>query len=174
MDNQLNCCCFIGHRKIEETHNLTNHLYNVIENLIVQENVNVFLFGSKSEFNNLCYRVVSRLKEQYRNIQRIYVRAEFPYIDNSYKAYLQKRYENSYYPDKIISAGKAAYIERNYEMINNSKYCIMYYDDSYAPPRRKKSSKDLTDYQPQSGTKLAYNYAVRKCNVINVFENVKF
>ena len=57
------------------------------------------------------------------------------------------------------------------EMIKNSFYCICYYDENYAPPRRKNSRRDLFDYQPKSGTKVAYDFAVKKCGqVINVFE----
>ena len=41
--------------------------------------------------------------------------------------------DNTYYPSKMIDAGKAAYVERNYEMINNSRYCICYYDENYMP-----------------------------------------
>ena len=64
------------------------------------------------------------------------------------------------------------YVERNQEMINQSNYCIVYYDDNYLPPRRKNSRRDLTDYQPKSGTAVAYNYAKRKgvkiINIINL------
>ena len=68
--------------------------------------------------------------------------------------------------------GKAAYVERNQEMIKNSFYCICYYDENYAPPRRKNSRRDLFDYQPRSGTKVAYDFAVKKCGrVINVFQS---
>ena len=41
-------CCFIGHRKIEDTLELRTELYDVIEKLIVYENIYTFLFGSKS------------------------------------------------------------------------------------------------------------------------------
>ena len=57
-----------------------------------------FLFGSKSRFDDLCYEAVTELKKKYVHIQRIYVRAEFPYIDESYKSYLLKGYEETYYP----------------------------------------------------------------------------
>lgn len=47
-------CCFIGHRKIEETSELRAELYDIIEKLIAYEKVDTFLFGSKSRFNDLC------------------------------------------------------------------------------------------------------------------------
>ena len=111
---------------------------------------------------------MTELKEKYSHIKRIYVRAEFQYIDDNYRKYLLQDFEDTYYHEKIMNAGKAVYVERNYEMIDKSKYCVVYYDENYAPPRRKNSRRDLTDYQPKSGTKLAYDYAVKKCEVINI------
>ena len=164
-------CCFFGHRKINETPELTERLEAVIESLIKEKAVNIFYFGSKSEFDSLCLKVVTDLKEKYPHIKRIYVRAEFPYIDDSYKKYLLESYEDTYYPEKMINAGRAAYVERNYEMIDNSSYCICYYDENYAPPRRKNSRWDLLDYQPKSGTGMAFDYAnKRNLMIYNVFE----
>jgi len=64
------------------------------------------------------------------------VRAEYPYIDEDYKNYLLEHYEETYYPEKIVNAGKAAYVERNCEMINSSSVCVVYYDESYTPKRK--------------------------------------
>ena len=82
-----------------------------------------------------------------------------------------ERYEDTYFPEKMSNAGKASYVERNQEMINKSGFCVVYYDENYLPPRRKNSRRELTDYQPKSGTGVAYSYAVKKKKVIiNVFE----
>ena len=114
---KLQTCCFFGHRKIEITESLENELYNVVENLIVNENVNVFLFGSKSRFDELCLSVVTSLKRKHSQIRRIYVRAEYPYINGDYTEYLLRSYEDTYYPERLLNAGKAVYVERNFEMI---------------------------------------------------------
>lgn len=151
-----NTCCFFGHRKIEITTELRKKLYDIIENLIIKESVNTFLFGSKSQFNDLCYNIVCDLKEKFPYIKRIYVRAEFPYINDDYKSYLLQSYEETYFPKAVINAGKLVYVKRNYEMINKSKFCIVYFNKNYP--------------QPKSGTKLAYNYAISKQKIIiNVF-----
>ncbi len=139
-------CCFIGHRQINETEDLKRRLRDKIEDLIVHKNVNTFLFGSKSRFNDLCYELVTTIKEKYPQILRIYVRAEFPFINEEYKNFLLKEYEDTYYPQKIIGAGKAAYIERNYEMIDRSRFCIVYYDETYAPTTRKSGTKRAVEY----------------------------
>ncbi|MEF9840764.1 MAG: biotin operon repressor, partial [Lachnospiraceae bacterium] len=42
-----------------------------IESLIVNHNVDTFLFGSRSEFDSLCHSLVTELKEKYPHIKRI-------------------------------------------------------------------------------------------------------
>ena len=166
---KLYTCCFFGHRKINETELLRNKLYNTIEDLIINKKVNIFLFGSKSEFDKLCLKTVTELKRKHPHIKRIYVRALYQHINDSYKDYLLESYEDTYYPEHIENSGKAAYVERNHEMINKSKFCVVYYDENYLPARRRNSRRDLTDYQPKSGTKIAYEYATKKgLNIINV------
>lgn len=162
MESKEHTCCFFGHRKIEVTDELVNRLKKIVEDLIIDKKVDTFLFGSKSQFDKLCLTAITELKKKHPHIRRIYVRAEFPYIDENYTAYLLKSYNHTYYPERLIGAGKATYVERNYEMIDNSNYCVIYYDENYMPPRRKNSRRDLFDYQPKSGTKLAYDYAVNK------------
>ena len=166
----LHTCCFFGHRKIDITEKLKTVLYQTVEDLIVNREINTFLFGSKSEFDSLCLEVVTKLKEKHPHIKRIYVRAEYPYIDDFYKKHLLKFYDDTYFPDGMENAGKAVYVERNIKMINNSNICIAYYNPRYAPPSRKNSSKDFVSFQPKSGTKLAYEYALKKkVEVINIY-----
>lgn len=169
MEETNKTCCFFGHREIDATEDLQDRLYMAIEKLIVEKGVNRFLLGSKSKFNSLCYRVVTKVKENYPDITRVYVRSSYQHISEDYKEYLLEGYEETYYPEKIANSGKASYVERNQEMIDKSDFCIVYYDENYLPPRRRNSRRDLTDYQPNSGTKIAYDYAVRKKkNIINM------
>ena len=158
--------CFFGHRKIDETEELKNNLRGIIENLIVNEKVDTFFFGSKSQFDDLCHKIVTELKEKYPHIKRIYVRSAFQHIPDWYEDSLLQHYEDTYFPEHMENAGRASYVERNQEMINKSDFCIVYYDENYAPPKRKNSRRDLTDYQPRSGTKIAYDYAVKKKKII--------
>lgn len=145
-----NTCCFIGHRTINETDELILQLYNIIETLIVKKKVDTFLFGSKSQFNSLCLEVVTKVKEKHPHIKRVYVRAEYPYISDDYKKYLLENYEDTYYPERIKALSKGVYIKRNYEMIDKSDVCIIYYDERLYPATRK------------SGTKIALNYAIKR------------
>ena len=143
--------CFFGHRKIPKNEEINNRVLETVESLIINENADTFLLGSKSEFNELCKKILCNLKEKYPHIHRIYVRAEFPYIGEDYKNYLLHWCDDTYYPERMIDAGKAAYVERNYEMIDKSDICVVYFKKDYSPPRRKNSRRDLFDYQPKSG-----------------------
>ncbi len=164
-------CCFLGHRKIKTSEELKTKIANIIEKLITENEIRVFLFGSKSQFDTLCFEIVTELKQKYPYIKRTYVRAEFPYISESYRLYLLKRYDDTYFPERILNAGVASYVERNTDMIDKSDVCIFYYDENYLPSRRKKTKRAITDYQPKSGTKIAYEYAKRKgVKIFNVFD----
>ena len=145
-----NTCCFLGHREINETEELKMRLYEIIEDLIKNKNVDTFLFGSKSRFDDLCYEIVTHIKQNRPNIKRIYVRAEYPVISDSYQEYLLKSYEDTYYPESIIGSGRAVYVERNCEMIKKSQFCIFYYNEDYIPATRK------------SGTRIALDYALKQ------------
>ena len=157
--NNQNTCCFFGHRTINDTEKLRKELIKTIETLITVERIDTFLFGSKSRFDSLCLELVSKMKEKYPHIKRIYVRAEFPIINDEYKTYLMTLYDDTYYPNNIIGAGKAMYVERNFEMIDGSRFCIVYFDKERAPATRK------------SGTKVALDYAVKKGKEIICFSS---
>ncbi len=169
-NNEIHSCCFFGHRKIDETPELINNLTKAVENLIMENAITDFYFGSKSDFNSLCLEVVTSLREKYPHIKRIYVRSAFPDISDSYENYLLESFDETYFPEKIRGAGRASYTERNQEMINKSDYCVVYYDENYLPQRRTYSRRSLADFQPKSGTHIAYDYAMKKKRkIINLF-----
>lgn len=154
---KTNACCFFGHRKTEKTKELKKKIKEVVERLIVENLVDTFLFGSKSRFDYLCLEIVTELKEKYPHIKRIYIRAEYPYINEEYREWLLRDYDDTYFPEHMIGAGRAAYLERNYEMINKSKFCVVYYNEQESPTKRK------------SGTKIALDYAKKKNKEIFIF-----
>ena len=65
----------------------------------------------------------------------------YPDISDSYENYLLESYEKTYFPENMRNDGKASYAERNQEMINKSGFCVVYYDENYAPPRRRSKTK---------------------------------
>lgn len=186
----MKICSFFGHRKIVETEELIQRIRNTVVNLIEKHNVKVFLFGSRSDFDALCHLIVSELKDQYPEIER---RA---YTCRSETCILEKEREYwegiySYFKKKEVhllgveqevehktkyTSGKAQYVERNQAMIDDSDFCVFYYNPFYQPPRRKYSKRSVGDYQPKSGTQLALDYAYQRrrggkdLTVINVYE----
>lgn len=102
-------CCVFGHKKIDSTDKLTKKLYDIIKVLITEENVDTFLLGSKSQFDDLCCELLKEFKKIYPHIRRIYVRAEYPVISEEYEKYLMNNYEGTYFPPKILKAGKSVY-----------------------------------------------------------------
>ena len=156
--------CFIGHRKIEDTPELRERLRCTLSELIKSGTIN-FIFGDNSEFNSLCYDTVTELKEKYPEIRRIHFRKDYENTDD----YLIIRFEESICPEGVGGAGRASYVKRNQAMIDESEVCIFHYDENYLPPRRKYSKYDVCDYQPRSGTAIAYNYATqKKKQIINI------
>ena len=161
--------CFIGHRKVQKTEELVSLLKATVIELI-EKGVKTFLFGSKSEFDELAWEVVTELKVKYPFIKRVYVRAAFQHVNEFYVKYLLKLYEETYFPPKIENAGKFSYVERNFEMIDNSAYCVFYYDESYVPKEETKKRDILRPTRSKSGTRVAYNYAIKNNKkIINVF-----
>ena len=181
-------CCFIGHRTIEESEELFTLLRDTIKLLILEEGVRYFLFGSRSAFDDLCHRLVTEFQQEFPNIVRVAYTRRSEYavkaeekvkMERTWATILKtevklKDYDAEVQSDRVFSAGKASYVERNQEMIDDSDFCVFYYNESYLPPRRKRSNRDLSSYQPKSGTRLAYEYAVQKSKktdkvVINTF-----
>ncbi len=174
-------CSFFGHRKIKLNKEiLKEKTEKVIKELIINYEVRTFLFGGHSEFDELCQTIVSELKIDYPNIKKISYtcRNESCHLESK-KDYLKKIYsfldeqhnilcfvdEEFEYKNKYIS-GKANYVERNQAMIDDSDYCVFYYDEQYKPQMRKHSKTAITFYQPKSGTKLAYDYAKQKKKIL--------
>lgn len=168
-------CCFIGHRNVKKTTELKEKLINTVRWLITENGVDKFLFGSKSNFDDFCQEVVKELREEYSHVRRVYIRMYYPELAEPYIGYILRDFEESYMPERIENAGIARYVERNQEMIDSSDYCVFYYDENYKPPRRKYSKCSVGDYQPKSGTKVAFEYANQRKNggkdltIINLF-----
>ena len=180
--------CFIGHRTISVTDELKETIKNAIADLIIKENATFFLFGSRSQFDDLCHDIVSEFQKQYPNIVRISytckseaaimkedkIREEKIWSELLHKKVKIKDYDAEYEHPTKYSAGRGSYVERNQALIDDSDICVFYYDANYLPPRKKTSPKDIGDYQPKSGTKIAYEYAIKKKKrIINTSCSIK-
>lgn len=181
MENQS--CCFIGHRKLQDKENVSLHLKPVIERLITEQGVRVFNFGSRSEFDDLCHLIVSEFQNEYPDIIRVNYNSKSEYVVKKeekarreeiarhilHKDVTLNDFDQSKISDRVWRAGKASYVERNQEMIDDSDLCVFFYiGEGYKPepnPYYKTSGK--------SGTKMAYDYAVRKKKtIINIADMI--
>ena len=156
-------CSFFGHRDTPQTEELKQKIRETIERLIVEEGFDTFLFGSRSQFDELCHIVVTELKEKYPNIQRIaylckHETACFVGEGMMMKQQIKKltgrdvyvpEYEDIKKSDRVNSAGRACYVQRNQWMIDESVFVIIKINDNF-------STKKF------SGTLIAYNYAKTK------------
>ena len=170
-------CSFFGHRNVIVTEELKEKVKAIIKDLIVNHNVLTFLFGSRSDFDYLCHLVVTELKERYKRISYT-CRSETCTLERE-RAYWEEIYSH-FRKEKVTllgveeevehktkyTSGRASYVERNQAMINDSDYCIFYYDEKYQPEMRKYSKRSIGYYQPKSGTALAYAYAKQKKKII--------
>ena len=163
----MKTCSFFGHRDTEQSEELKQKVKDIVERLIVEESVDTFLFGSRSNFDELCHIVVTELKEKYPYIRRIayLCKHESGYLVGAGTSLKQKikdltgretyvqEYEGIKKSNRINLAGRAAYVERNYWMIDDSDFTIISIKKNYL------FGKSI------SGTALVYKDALKK-NVI--------
>ena len=157
----MKTCSFFGHRDTPQTEELKQKVRETVERLIVEEGVDTFLFGSRSKFDELCHIVVTELKEKYPHIQRIAYLCKHETACLVGAAMVLKQqikeltgrdvyvseYEDIKRSDRVNSAGRASYVERNYWMVDNSDCAVFNLDVSCQVKNRK------------SGTIIAYLYA---------------
>ena len=107
---------------------LYDNVKNRIESLIVEDEVDTFLFERKSEFDILCYFAVTKLKEKYPHIKRIYARTDFPFIHGGFVDH-DEDYDDAYYPGRILHDGDRNIIYRGQsekEWLAMSGTCLLY------------------------------------------------
>lgn len=109
----------------------------------------------------------SRYKQKiHPEIKRIKFRVNYEDADDYTMQFLIGDYDETVFPENAVGSGKNVYIKRTMALIDESEVCVFYYDENYMPPRRKNDKKAIGDYQPNSGTALAYKYALRKNKII--------
>ena len=159
----MKACSFFGHRDTEQTEELKQKVREIVERLIVEEGVDTFLFGSRSKFDELCHMVVTEVKEKYPHIQRIAylckhesgclvgegARLKQQIKQTTGRDVYVPEYEDIKKSDRVNSAGRASYVERNYWMIDDSCFVIIYCESAKIAKK-------------PSGTLFAYNYSKQK------------
>lgn len=150
-------CSFFGHHEVKNKEAVFELLTATVENLITKEGFTNFFFGRFGEFNELCYQCVSKLKEIYPSIKRIYCAIDEKEVrQKNYKAYLQG-YDEVIYLPLLYDYWYTRIYYRNCEMIERSHFVIFYAEERL-----------------RSGAYKALQYAKRKKKkIVNFFEDVQ-
>lgn len=157
VDMQEKICSFFGHRLLGDIDSvvLFENLKKVIEELIVKKEFFTFYFGGFGEFDDLCHKVVTVLREKYPYIRRVYCLSDVQFLRRSKRPkYLRDEdYEEFIYLELSYDYWYTRLYYRNCEIINESSFIIFY-----------------TNKNENSGAYKAYKYAIRKNkNYINLF-----
>lgn len=166
-----------GHRKIDEKDKnyLEKNLIVTFKRFLKKED-KTFLFGSKSEFNDLCYIIISNFQHDYTGIERVgYLCAnEIAFTKDEQANYIKfieklklKGKDVKIYEDikQLEFENKNLYIERNKKMIDDADICIFYYKQECLNPTNNMGIKT------NSGTKIALEYAKEKKKEIILIDN---
>ena len=150
-------CSFFGHREIE----ITNELYATTTAELLKAvdfGCRIFYFGGYGDFDELCYNIVSNIKEQNKDLaikmiycvpQEKYLRKRSPYFDKN-------RYDEIVYLIPSFDGWYKSIYFRNCAMIDKSDFIIF-----------------CAEERENSGAYKAFKYAKRKKDkyIINLWEN---
>ncbi|MBO5746651.1 MAG: hypothetical protein J6S13_06130 [Clostridia bacterium] len=136
----MKVCALFGHRDCPE--NISEKLYNSIEKLILQKNINVFYVGTHGNFDKLAYRVLKQIKDKHSI--KIYV--VLAYLNNKDVFYDA---DETIFPSVLENTPiRYAIVKRNNYMIDKCDCVICYVNDSFSNAytfvnRAKKKSADI-------------------------------
>lgn len=143
------CSCF-GHFDVDITNELKARTGEEIDKAIA-DGVRIFLFGGRSDFDDLVYNVVSKKKEQNPrlNIKRIFCFALDKQLQNPPNWFKRKEYEGYDCPCKDFDWWYTSIYFRNCAMIDQSDLVLFYAEE-----------------RKNSGAYKAYKYAVKSYKTI--------
>jgi len=154
-------CCIIGHRKIENIDKIKEKVEQVYIQLIEEEGVTRFLFGSNGQFNDLAFDMLKKLRGRKIydvNMVNYLRKGEIGWTHVDEEAYyrvgekppVKRFYDEIVEDDRVMDVGvRRSYVVRNQKMIDDSDICLFYYDRDYEVATGSNSC-----------TRMAYEYAV--------------
>ncbi|MBQ7880786.1 MAG: hypothetical protein IJ358_02980 [Clostridia bacterium] len=126
---ELSCSVF-GHKEIEITYELKVSLKDTFIDLITNQNVCIFYFGGFGQFDDLCWQIITELKQsQFPHIKRIYVCENEDYVNRPHKR--PKWLKNEDYEEILFFSLKFDYwytriYYRNIAIVDHSDFNIFY------------------------------------------------
>ncbi len=147
------CSCF-GHSDVDITDDLIARTRIEIGKAI-EDSVRIFLFGGRSDFDDLCYDLVTEKKNAnpQLNIKRVFCFALDKQLRKPPRWYVPKEYEALECPTKDFDYWYTAIYYRNLAMIDQSDLILFWVEE-----------------RENSGAYKTYRYAVKKHKrIVNLF-----
>ena len=148
-------CSFFGHRSIEITDDLSAMTATEITKS-VDLGCRVFYFGGYGDFDALCYKIVTKLKEETPalNIKRVYCVAQERYLRKKSPHFKRENYDEVIYLTPSFEGWYKSIYFRNRAMIDESDTVIFYAEE-----------------RENSGAYKAFKYAKKKKGkrIVNLF-----
>lgn len=120
-------CSFFGHCRGEITDTLYDITFAEITKAI-DLGCRIFLFGAFSEFDDLCYQIVAKIKEEHQklNLHRVFCVPQERYLRKRAWYFNRADYEETKYIVPAFEGWYKAIYFRNCAMIDESDYVIFY------------------------------------------------
>lgn len=149
-------CSFFGHRDVE----ITDELYATVTAEIkssVDFGCRTFYFGGYGDFDDLCYKIVTKIKKECPElcIKRVYCVSQEKYLYKNVRYFKREDYDDVIYLVPSFDGWYKSIYFRNCAMIDESDYVIFY-----------------AEQIENSGAYKAYKYAKNKRDkyIVNLFE----
>ena len=149
-------CSFFGHRDV----NITDELYATTTAEILKSvhfGCRIFYFEGYGDFDDLCYRIVTKIKEENPtlDIKRIYCVSQERYLRKNTRYFRREDYDAVIYLVSSFEGWYKSIYFRNCAMIDNSEVVVFYAEE-----------------RENSGAFKAYRYALKKKDkrVVNLWK----
>ena len=154
--NENKICSFFGHRDVE----ITEELYATTTAEILRSvdlGCRVFYFGGFGDFDELCYKIVSNIREEdpALDIRRVYCVTQERYLRKPSRYFKPESYDEITYLEPSFDGWYKSIYFRNCAMIDKSDVVIFYAEE-----------------RENSGAYKAYKYA-KKCKdkyIVNLWK----
>ncbi|MBR5817463.1 MAG: hypothetical protein IKY62_02340 [Clostridia bacterium] len=137
-------CSFFGHRELKITDELYSRTACEITRAI-EDGCHTFYFGGYGKFDELCYNIVAKMKEEKPEIKRIYCVAQERYLHKNVPYFKRENYDDVIYLTPTFDYWYKSIYYRNCAMIDKSDIIIF-----------------CAEKRESSGAYKAYKYAKRK------------
>ena len=116
----INICSFFGHRDVEITDDLIKRTTNEIE-AAINDGCRTFYFGGYSDFDSLCHKIVTSIKEAKPDLalNRVYCVSQEKYLRKKVRYFNKEDYDDVIYLMPSFEGWYKSIYYRNCAMIDN-------------------------------------------------------